>query len=474
MVSLEQRDRLFRGLTLGDLIRTLQEGYFGIRKLIFTDYQITYICEHGICNESISPRITWDSHLYGFRLADPRNRGWLLADEHECGRHRTLRRLNVYFSFEDSHSRMRSTDSTDTEFWKWQIIGEFTKRKLSYDSDVYNASCGIFSSWSKAEPSGMVGHICGIPVADHGLSLAWEVHGPSSRREGFPTWSWLSRVGPISALGGPALASISIQTRGDVDSEAVTEKKAVPLEKVWVSITEYAYQGTVRARPSGADDSPRLLRLIGWCPRVCMERQSDDPSQYLKQSECTIKKSNGRVRFEASNVSLDRQDLTQKEWESCVAVLIALTGEESFDTPLTLRNRSQNRWTFLLLCHTTGKDIYERVGVFHAWLQDDLSTFDLCEDCVETPDWEESGCHHGNYAISWEDLDVEEDLLVVGLGVTHDLRQGLFRTQEDRATDYNFAEDPYRFTEEPDEAFEDNLVFPLGFPDWERRVLIVQ
>jgi hypothetical protein len=471
MVSLEQRDRLFRGLTLGNLIRTLQEGYFGTRKLIFTDCQVTYICKHGICNESISPRITYDSHPHSWRFADLRERGWLLADEHECGRQRDLWKLNAYFSFEDSHSRMKLTDA---EFGRWKTIGEFTKRNLSYDSDVYNASCGIFSSWSKAEPSGMIGHICGIPVADHGLCLDWAGHGPSLRREGFPTWSWLSRVGPISSLGGPALASISIQTRGDVDSEAVPDRKAVPLKKAWVSITEYSYQGTVPARPSGADDSPRLLKLTGWCPRVCMERQSDDPSQHLKQSECTIKKAEGRVRFEDSNVLLDRQDLTQKEWESCVAVLIGSTQQEVFDTPLTLRTRSQNRWAFLLLCHTTGKDIYERVGVFHAWLQDDWSTFDSCESCVETPDWEESGCHHDNYDMKWDDPDVEEDLLVAGLEVTHDFRQGLFRTQEDRATDYNFAENPYRFTEEPDEAFEDSLVFPLGFPDWETRVFIVR
>jgi hypothetical protein len=149
MVSLEQRDRLFRGLTLGNFIRTLQEGYFGTRKLIFTDCQVTYICKHGICNESISPRITYDSHPHSWRFADLRERGWLLADEHECGRQRDLWKLNAYFSFEDSHSRMKLTDA---EFGRWKTIGEFTKRNLSYDSDVYNASCGIFSSWSKESP----------------------------------------------------------------------------------------------------------------------------------------------------------------------------------------------------------------------------------------------------------------------------------------------------------------------------------
>lgn len=240
------------------------------------------------------------------------------------------------------------------------------------------------------------------------------------------------------------------------------------------SITEYSYQGNTQTRPCGADDIPRLLRITGWCPRVCMERQSDDPSQYLKQSECTIKKANGRARFEASslNISLDRQDLTQTEWESCVAVLIGATQQETYDTPLTLRARHQESFSFLLLCHTTGRDIYGRVGIFHAWLQDRPSDSDLCESCVETPDWEESGCDHDHSPS--EDLDYMENLLVAGLTMTHDLRMGLFRTQEDQAKGYDFAKDPHRFTEEPDEAFEDSLIISWDFPDWERRVLIVQ
>lgn len=77
--------------------------------------------------------MTWDS--------SPRD--WRLADEHECGRQRSLWRLDAYFSFEDSHPQKRITES---EFRKWRIIEEFTKRKLSYDSDVYNTIRGIFSS----------------------------------------------------------------------------------------------------------------------------------------------------------------------------------------------------------------------------------------------------------------------------------------------------------------------------------------
>jgi len=74
---------------------TLQEGYFGTRKLIFTAYQVIYICKHGHCNESVSPRIPWD--------IGPLE--WRLADEHERGRRRTRSWLECYFSFEEDQSQ---------------------------------------------------------------------------------------------------------------------------------------------------------------------------------------------------------------------------------------------------------------------------------------------------------------------------------------------------------------------------------
>lgn len=61
-----------------------------------------------------------------------------------------------------------------------------------------------------------------------------------------------------------------------------------------------------------------------------------------------------------------------------------------------------------------------------------------------------------------------------GLTMTHDMRQGLYRTQEDEANDYDLRKDPNRFVEEPDEDFEDSIVFPLEFPDWETRVFVVR
>lgn len=237
-----------------------------------------------------------------------------------------------------------------------------------------------------------------------------------------------------------------------------------------VPIAGCSIRSDLQNRLSGGDDNPHLIRISGWCPRVRMGTQSVDPSQYLKPSECTIKKLDGHLRFESRKhrLSIDRHDLTQAEWKNCATVLIGTTGD-SHDDPLTFRDDGQ-RLSFLILCLTSKKDIYERVGIFDVLLEHTSSRVSH-RSGDETPDWDEDLCNN-RYTI--KELDSIDDLLIDGLKMTHDIRQRLYRTQEDRADDYDFGEDPYRFTEEPEETFEDDFLLSWSFPDWETRVFIVR
>ena len=356
---------------------------------------------------------------------------------------------------------------------KCGIIREFTKRSLSYDSDVYNAIYGVLNSWSKAEPSNTVGHIYGVPVGKEGPRLWWygDHDTRTPRREGFPTWSWLSRKGSISWFPyGQSLASVSIQKPSDIDLEATSKRETIPSEELWVSAAECSNRSDLQTRPYGADGNPHLIRISGWCPCVRMGRQSVDPSRYVKSTECTIEKPDGQLRFrsEESSISLDRDDLTQTEWENCVVVLIGSTND-SHDSPLTLRD-DRCRLSFLILCPTSDKDIYERAGIFQVWLGHTLSRgFSRIFD--KTPDWDGDRREHG---CAIEELDPTGHLLMVGLKMTHDMRQGLYRTPQDEADHYDLSKDCGRFIEEPDEDFENDLVFSSDFPDWEIRVFIVR
>jgi hypothetical protein len=148
--------------------------------------------------------------------------------------------------------------------------------------------------------------------------------------------------------------------------------------------------------------------------------------------------------------------------------LIGSTGD-SHDTPLTLQSY-RGFFSFLLLCPTSEKNIYERIGIFDAELGHTHSRASNQTD-EKTLDWIEDWWDDG-YTIG--ELDSIDDLPVVGLTMTHNMRQGLCRTQEDEPDDYDLAKHLKRFTEEPDEGFEDSFVFSSDFPDWETRVFIVR
>ncbi|CAN9339766.1 unnamed protein product [Alternaria alternata] len=324
----------------------------------------------------------------------------------------------------------------------------------------------------------MIGQICGIPVENYGLQLNWKVHHdqPTPRREEFPIWSWLCRKGPISFGENKPLGSISVQKCGDVELKAVSGRAAELSEESWISIAEYSHQAAARTPRFGTDEGPRLLRITAWCPRICMTRQTVDPSQYVKPSECMIKKSHGRLRFDSEygDIKLDRQDLTQTEWESCIAVLIGST-EDSHAGPWTIQTNG-DLFSFLLLCPTSDSNIYERVGIFEVELERDMFHSIPRQSDDGTPDWHEDPRDYHedprDYRYTIEKLDSIDDLPIVGLTMTHDMRQGLCRTQEDEPHDYDLAKDFNRFMEEPDENFEDSFVFSSDFPDWETRVFI--
>ncbi|KAH8723619.1 heterokaryon incompatibility protein-domain-containing protein [Phaeosphaeriaceae sp. PMI808] len=142
---------------------TLQEGYLPRRRLIFTDHEVCFLCDHMYCQESVDQKLfhrangMWDgqdgSHLFG--VIPNRNR--------------------QHFSTE-------------------QILSEYTGRSLSFDADVLNACLGIMRA-------AHIPHCYGIPIepdASSGLlimNLQWSSEKPSCRRLGFPTWSWTSTIG---------------------------------------------------------------------------------------------------------------------------------------------------------------------------------------------------------------------------------------------------------------------------------------
>jgi len=158
----------------GELIRkstwasrgwTFQEGYLSTRRLIFTDQQVSLVCNGMYAAESVEqPPLT----LNHFGLAPFHN----------------------------------MVPSQDPHKYFVKLISEYTTRSLRYDSDSLLAILGMFRS---LEPAGIY-HIWGVPLAKYSgrlaFSLDWFHETAAIRRPGFPSWSWCGWHGKAEIFWG--------------------------------------------------------------------------------------------------------------------------------------------------------------------------------------------------------------------------------------------------------------------------------
>lgn len=144
---------------------TYQESLFARRRLFFTECQAIFDCKHEWISESTasqSKRIKDGDSRY----VKPALDSWI-------------------------------DDQSGSQIY--HLINQYNTRTLSFRSDILNAFSGTFRAFQGLESP--VQNHCGVPLLREptGLldsflvGLRWEWHGEfslSSRREGFPSWSW--------------------------------------------------------------------------------------------------------------------------------------------------------------------------------------------------------------------------------------------------------------------------------------------
>lgn len=147
---------------------TYQEGYLSNRRLIFTDYQVSFLCNGVHIAESVKRA--------PFALNCFDNKYFL---DVVPSRAQSQNQKNIY--------RMKGVGG---------LITEYSARRLTYESDVILALLGIFRVLERRG----IYHIWGVPYQPddgHGLRLDWYQQASSQRRAGFPTWSWTGWTGPV-------------------------------------------------------------------------------------------------------------------------------------------------------------------------------------------------------------------------------------------------------------------------------------
>ena len=146
-----------------------QEALFSRRRLVFTEQQVHFECDDMQCNETVD------------------------TCPEEFSR---PRELGDYFG-------SNNTETIERSELKAKIM-EYSKRQLSYDTDVLNAMMGIFNAYESLPKPTL--NFYGVPIPQKGygdvtsefvLSLTWRHTRPARRRPFLPSWSWAGWAGEV-------------------------------------------------------------------------------------------------------------------------------------------------------------------------------------------------------------------------------------------------------------------------------------
>lgn len=140
---------------------TFQEGYLSRRRLIFTDHQVSFLCNSMYAAESIQkPAAMHNAHsITEFRNIIP---------------------------------------SVTSRLWTFPgLIREYTMRRLSFGSDAIDAVSGILKTFEDEE----IRHFWGVPLwKKNRFPIDWYHTDPTvtyARRTEFPSWTWAGWEGQI-------------------------------------------------------------------------------------------------------------------------------------------------------------------------------------------------------------------------------------------------------------------------------------
>ncbi|KAI1397774.1 hypothetical protein F4819DRAFT_65792 [Hypoxylon fuscum] len=149
---------------------TYQECYLSCRRLVFTNEQITYICNEGYAYECLK-------ELDSRPLTTPSKKEFTDM----------IPPLPYYNILEPPTVVLMGQ------------IEEYSRRQLTFEEDSLNAFLGVLKYY---ETYHGIKHLWGLPIVEadgcYAFYLEW-VHndGPVLRRTGFPSWSWTGWAGGV-------------------------------------------------------------------------------------------------------------------------------------------------------------------------------------------------------------------------------------------------------------------------------------
>ncbi|UPL03412.1 hypothetical protein LCI18_014346 [Fusarium solani-melongenae] len=196
---------------------TFQEGLLARRRLFFSESEMSFECRDLLAREAIrlpSGVQRQMGHL-GRRLMEP---SW------------------IYGSLAMASSRKGGIDLFD-------LVAEYTRRNLTYQSDALNAMLGILQAYAtrKRSPNRFYGRrrfgasIDGgrdnpeLALAGFIGALCWTLRSPGVRRPGFPSWSWTGWHGAVDFPPGEYTRIAAFADGFDVEVSIVLADGVTPM-----------------------------------------------------------------------------------------------------------------------------------------------------------------------------------------------------------------------------------------------------
>lgn len=334
---------------------TYQECYFSRRRLFFLDRQVVFVCNCSTGNET-------ETQLRPFSAGasfQPHS-GWFpvnLAPDNNLAMPSNL---------------SSSTSSYSNLIWRsdrmiqgMTTIAQYTKRTLTHQSDAFKAIAGALNTLARHDlrhvwglPFGLIPSISGedFYLEKYEIALAWYHASPCVRRTGFPSWSPLGWIGPISwyqerYVGDMARKStvenlVTVQATG---IDLVTEKGCLPLSgyvQLDMDYTDLAQGFLINSQtaPLTLIKWPKF-EVTGWTTRSV---QDYGVMLQVDGREALLKPFWDRVPDPSSTTSLKG---------------LLLLGAEHQHTDLDdLRPRKKSAQATLMILELCGEH-YERIGV---------------------------------------------------------------------------------------------------------------
>ncbi|KAJ4115331.1 hypothetical protein NW768_011183 [Fusarium equiseti] len=217
---------------------TYQEGYLSPRRLIFTDYEVSYLCDTVHCTESLKKPL----------MVKKSERKTEMSDFLEIIPNAFVQQSEPWHEL------------------KQKQLPNYTRRKLTKTSDSINAVLGLFRTLK----SSGIRNLHGIPIRQVPplaasnrveLCLAWHHDVVAKRCPDLPSWSWSGWVGGIR-MSEPDVRISDVRQIALVEEDGGT----VPL-KEWFN-NEMQLQASSSTIPS------KILRISAMTVWVSFEERS--------------------------------------------------------------------------------------------------------------------------------------------------------------------------------------------------------